>query len=801
MRILIKTNPIGPLSVLSELPDARLAVLEGLNGIGKTLAVRLLQICTGVMPYRAESPSWTSLCRDLGEFRIHISGLRGGQTIEWEADSRNWLGRDDVGTHHFNRISINERESTLEDVRRLLIVHRLAGDETLIETLAQQADDAESIIRRWMRNMSSSTDSPLARLEYVADSALRMLGEWTIERYTGLLHTLEVAQNGAKKAGYAAEANVNKRRKLEEALELQRRAEAFRRSSPELRLRIQEVDDEIVSTRREIDETQARIVYLAEHTAKMQPVLRELKNAQRTLERNQEKLSEALNLVAAAAADLGLDPTREASEAAFHGIGKQIEDLNSRQLAMDVAPALRDLLGKASSNFMEAEVRGLGEQVALEDPETAVQLTVRQTRIGIATRHAQLQGQPPPPAAREVAEQLADAEDKLRRVSQLVQNLDLVDRYRRLVALNEERVDKALLAAADPSALAELQQLEGRRRELDGVVLDLAAERAVLRQQLGRLGSETLEVVESRLHAIIKELNIVEESQLPTATDTARRLEEDAQKTLVEAEQQVAILQRDALRAEAEVRRTVRSLTAPAELGWIQDAFGPTQIPAESAALRQQVAAIDRVRTRMQAVIERLGAHRTQLAAVSAALRGIGRHLRGQDPEATEYVPQLEEWFGSRFSDWFNSDKLRAELLPDADDRISVDVHEREVRWLAKGHERSRPLEAFSSGEQAFAYTRARLAVLDQEVAKAPNRLIVLDEFGAFIAHDRLSGLLSYLQTYVATHPEDQALVILPLSRDYASEAKSSIGLQKEDFQRLAKQVESQRFGVRVLEK
>jgi hypothetical protein len=37
--------------VIDEIPDLRLCRVEGLNGIGKTLAIHLLEICTGQQPY------------------------------------------------------------------------------------------------------------------------------------------------------------------------------------------------------------------------------------------------------------------------------------------------------------------------------------------------------------------------------------------------------------------------------------------------------------------------------------------------------------------------------------------------------------------------------------------------------------------------------------------------------------------------------------------------------------------------------------------------------------------------------
>src|SRR6266545_2004084 len=96
-----------------------------------------------------------------------------------------------------------------------------------------------------------------------------------------------------------------------------------------------------------------------------------------------------------------------------------------------------------------------------------------------------------------------------------------------------------------------------------------------------------------------------------------------------------------------------------------------------------------------------------------------------------------------------------------------------QVSWMADGERQIRPLTAFSSGEQALAYTRARMARLDMTADSAANRLIVLDEFGAFIAADRMRHLTRYLLDRRKSFPRDQIVVVLPL-RDEIPPDRSS---------------------------
>src|SRR5215212_5569490 len=141
MQISLTVSPRGPVSVIPEIPDSRLAVLQGYNGIGKSMAFRLLQVLTGVMPYPETSDSWQSFRLALGSGTVTASELTDGSTISWYFDSEDWLDLSPpINDSWFTSLQIGGSDSTLEDVRRKVTVHRLAGDENRIETLALQID-------------------------------------------------------------------------------------------------------------------------------------------------------------------------------------------------------------------------------------------------------------------------------------------------------------------------------------------------------------------------------------------------------------------------------------------------------------------------------------------------------------------------------------------------------------------------------------------------------------------------------------------------------------------------------------
>ncbi|WP_146085603.1 hypothetical protein [Rathayibacter sp. AY1C9] len=124
----------------------------------------------------------------------------------------------------------------------------------------------------------------------------------------------------------------------------------------------------------------------------------------------------------------------------------------------------------------------------------------------------------------------------------------------------------------------------------------------------------------------------------------------------------------------------------------------------------------------------------------------------------------LSRWVEGEVSDLLSQDVLRRELFDDASE-VDYDLEGRAVVWRSSdGKRRRRPLEAFSSGEQVFAYTRAKLETLKNLSSRAEYVLVFLDEFGAFVARDRFGQLMQYVRSDVLGTIASQVVVMLPSS-------------------------------------
>ena len=127
--------------------------------------------------------------------------------------------------------------------------------------------------------------------------------------------------------------------------------------------------------------------------------------------------------------------------------------------------------------------------------------------------------------------------------------------------------------------------------------------------------------------------------------------------------------------------------------------------------------------------------------------------------------PVLTAWVERTVGELLSGDELRAQLF-DNSASVSFNISDLTVSWIeaSSKRKRRRPIEAFSSGEQVFAYTRAKLERLGGLRNEAKQVVVFLDEFGAFVARDRFAQLVTYIEHDALGAIADQIVITVPLS-------------------------------------
>src|ERR1700722_14057429 len=77
LEVRVVSEASGGLKIIEYIPPTRPCRLEGRNGIGKSVLIRLLVLISGVQPYPGQAALWQSLRSLVGRTKITVDGLSG----------------------------------------------------------------------------------------------------------------------------------------------------------------------------------------------------------------------------------------------------------------------------------------------------------------------------------------------------------------------------------------------------------------------------------------------------------------------------------------------------------------------------------------------------------------------------------------------------------------------------------------------------------------------------------------------------------------------------------------------------
>ncbi len=429
------------------------------------------------------------------------------------------------------------------------------------------------------------------------------------------------------------------------------------------------------------------------------------------------------------------------------------------------APRVGVISTRLRATLVEAEREGLGSEIIDVGDATRSGLTITELRRRLEHSAAVIAEIKPPDHAESLRQELVDLERRGRKAEdfQTAQSELLAETKRSRLA--EERIAQATAAVMASSGTS---------------VADITAEREGLTAQLRSLSVRRSEAVRKRqeLGGGLPEALLAEHlaTSLTTLGLNVRALPAEAATMAVRLQEETRNL------ASAEIGEAAAKAHQRAEVDGASAAWTNLREDGRFAWLRETVggyldpeprnfAVAPQSATNLQALVNRARERADAVRRVTRDLPGVLTALenelagRAQDkrPPST-LLDAVRAWFGAEVSEWFRQRQVQSTLFGEASTDLRVDLAEMTVKWRIDGEPFSRPITAFSSGEQAFAYTRAQLALLDSATS-APNQLIALDEFGAFMSRDWLGRLETYLRSRLSDYPAESTLLVLPLTR------------------------------------
>lgn len=791
LEVTVTGYPTGGLKVIKHIPPIRPCRLEGRNGIGKSALIRLLVLVSGKQPYLDEPASWASMRRLVGPITITLRGLAGAAS---EAIIRltpeKWPDRpvETIGDW-VGELSLDGKPTPMAELFDLLEVVHLSGTERLADTLSQQTgrlhrsvsamntrlaelddqradlgelaeqlsqaspvqDDADRTHRKAAQDQLSDISKRLDRARPLADDlteasmfAAMVEGGSVAEHEAKLKDLQQQLEEAHARVQLAEEAQVRALSELSEGNQVQkeiakreRRVQALERTLTKLLTRLAELAPRLEAAglpadAESLDSGQLRILEQATAAAADRQHQLHLVAARSHRTREENQLVDDVRVVLDDAAASGLSRTVLAR---VHDIDITVGELRSNLGYLPVDDS--DLGDLTAANLELAELR-----------EVAELYTKRETTISARDELLEEMQQLDPDAA--------DHDELRTRASDARAELD--DATAAVRALNMR------IGALSRGVLGD-----------DGEVIDFAARLSEILERHG--------VVADRLQTSLSDALMDVATLSKEAGETQGRIEE-----LARSEQRRRRL-RTSLRREAE------SDPDKAWLGELAEKLNRTS-SSTSRSVGDPWADGEWPDATWQALADHVNGFKNTLDRLVGAVAGLD--VTTTRPLSTLAATAMDSAVKSVVEDEALKE-LSARPIVDALfdggtlKRVSLDEGESTVTWdTPEGDSRTRPMSAFSSGQQALGFMRARLQQVADETHE--NRLVFLDEFGAFISAEQRRPLADLLTSSELQTLTDQVVVVLPLQADYGGELDETTGELHEQYERRARDVDAEGY-------
>jgi chromosome segregation ATPase len=766
MHIKIESERRRGLRIIDEIPDMPLCKIQGHNGIGKTNAIKLLSLCTGATPFRGDAAAWASFKSQLLAARVKISGLRDGEILEWDLEPKSWP--DDPGEplgDFIGALRINGRKANLRDVFDILRVHHIVAAETPQNVLASRVLEAQKDIQGWDSQRQSRVDS---MDEHLA-SIHALITHLSPEKIASEVLAVREARTRATSLTDKRETATERMGLLQRAKQVSDQLVEVRGQGPEMDAKLGEFKAQLEAIEQKKEELNHRIAEASARQHQDAEAEREFANAQKYLDRHDRAARNARTALDMLAASAEVDPERDVIDAAIREASAKLTELTELLPQVHAAPLVLEVLDDLVRRLSEAERENLGHATLLEDGGGSTDWTVVSLREALS-RQREILGQRTPSAdAARLSDEIEKTRDRLYSLAQAKDTLAEFEAAESALSKAQVRLRNAAEGLPEQAART-LDDLMVARNELDQEAAKVQTRHARLthtRELLG--GGLDEESLSAELAQLCKRLGVRISRIHSQVANEAEKFEEIV-RAETQAVQQAERAQQSLERRERETEQVLLKLQTGEELGWVRNAVDIAQVSSMSleqkaAVLCRVSAQLDRARNRLHLIDEAVRGTGTALSKLQAGLQ-TGT---GQEDAETPYDAAARHWLGREVQRWFEDEFVRKALF-EGGAQVRLDAHDMSIVWVNKnGEEERRPLTGFSSGQQVLAYTQAQIAKIDAEELPAANRLIALDEFGAFLDWKNMSSLVNLLKVREPGVSRDQVVVILPLEGDRLS--------------------------------
>ncbi len=675
-------------------------------------------------------------------------------------------------------VRIDGKPASVAAVGELLEVVRFSGTEDLAVVARQELEREASRFRLLLREATPVLDELRERSDSVAD----LLEDATPEREAELDTRVADREGEIEEQLSLVEQQTELVDELGSAITVYRTLSGDDQLPAEARERLAEMEAALETALRERDETETALSATLKRLAGVGDAEAELRDAESRLTARRKTLAKRRQAVGELQGSAGItDSTSlETLEGLLQDVRKQLKAFEGERQSIDVGSRVLTSIDEIAPALVALVDDGLGgERIATVDGSPIV---ARDLLGGMRDREQEITAADPPVRAAELDDLITSNTRRATLLAELIKARKALERSDANHRESLEQVERAReRVGASEGEVKKYDELVATRDAVLGEVRKLRAGEAELRNELGtpRLMSEE----EMREHLA----SAMERHGLDEPAGLASRFAA-AELQLVESKERLEGLRRDldaAKRERDQARSRVRFATRQVETD-------PALAFAASAlkSLGGAPAGLGTLGGRAGSLTDALGHCLNQIQSIGYVLDNVahgdsGSSSRASGPLEDAVFRTLDSRLRSRLSRPEISDALFG-----GHDLESVDLRKKTVSWGANGTSVTRPIESFSTGEQAFAFTQARVLALEK-LEESRDRLLVLDEFGAFVAANRRGQLARFLGSEEVTQRTTQVLVVLPLRSNYAEELSETRGELRERYTRRIDQLET----------
>jgi hypothetical protein len=733
-----------------------------------------MQLCTGDQPFEGQESAWRTFREQLETAKVTVSELNGADEIEWTVDTKNWPITPSIPGSHFASVRIDGRPASTDDIKRILEVHHVRADETLVDMLKRQSGAAKSLLDAWLNSSAQDRRQNL-------DEALKAVQDQINACSPAQLpDELRKSLNAEDAFRQAEDRTKNLAARV---LLLQKAVSAFDKLD-QVRGRGPEMDAKLISTKTEITELQAKKSKLDDDIAKASE--REHLNtkaekdfilAQKHLVRQERNLREAQEQLAKVCSKAQVGSDDPAIQRARVAAGKRLNELLAMQPQIDAAPLVIDLLNELVSQLEEAINSELGGQTLVEPEQSRTGFTVSELAEMLRSQLAVLARRSPDEESVKLNQLIGEARSRLLSLSEIK---SLFEKTLIQQTSRDSAVERLRQATDDlpPTTAQTLNELLSLRNELDAQLVNLKLQEKSMQQARDLLGGGQTEEALTAEVVSVSDATGIPTSRLRGQLDKVSRELEETKRRQEVAIENARLAKRVAEDRTAQVTRVTAELSSRGDLAWLRNSIhGMAEINSwepDSQALKlvEIDNLVSRARSRLEIAVK-------SVQGISGALSNVVQILDSGPAVTGTWNESVRAWLSREVDRWFDDDQVRQALF-EGGNEVRLDPHTMTVSWIASdGSPCTRPLSAFSSGQQALAFTRARIAQLEREPAVAGNRLIALDEFGSVMDRDNMAHLAGLLTEHASKRPYDQVVVILPLRENLLGESRDGVSMKR----------------------